>query len=194
MKSRGALPLTVGCVLIAASLACGLFFGVRTHLGSEKSRDRAAKIIAMLPPGTQGVPGSDPDAVMPMLEVDGVDYVAVLEIPGFDVTLPVTAQWDSRALSQAPALFWGSPYGDTLVIGGADGSSQFSFCSRIGHGDRITVTDMTGAEFAYTVSEIDRSKHAQTSWLTEVDCPLTLFCHDRYAMEYIAVRCDFAYN
>ena len=58
----------------------------------------------------------------------------------------------------------------------------------------VIVTDMTGVQFAYTVTGVDRAKHAETQWLTEEGCDLTLFCHDIYAMEYIAVRCVFAYR
>lgn len=97
-------------------------------------------------------------------------------------------------LSGQPECFWGSSYDQTLVIGGADDPHQFGFCDKIGHGATVTVTDMTGAQFVYIVQEINRSKHADTQWLTGGEWDLTLFCHDVYSMEYIAVRCSFAYQ
>lgn len=68
------------------------------------------------------------------------------------------------------------------------------FCDKIEYGTVVTVTDMTGTQFTYTVSDVHRARHAETQWLMDDDCDLTLFCHDGYSMEYIAVRCTFAYS
>ena len=61
------------------------------------------------------------------------------------------------------------------------------FCDKIEYGTVVTVTDMTGTQFTYTVSDVHRARHAETQWLMADDCDLTLFCHDGYSMEYIAV-------
>ena len=79
-----------------------------------------------------------------------------------------------------------------MVIGGADDPRQFGFCDEIDLGVTVTVTDMTGAEFTYTVSRVDRSSSAEASWLTDAQHDLTLFCRDQYSMEYLAVRCRAA--
>lgn len=80
-------------------------------------------------------------------------------------------------------------YDNSLVIGGADHPTQFGFCAEIQHGTAISVTDMAGAQFSYTVSRIDRAKHAETSWLQSGEYDLSLFCRDTYSLEYIVVRC-----
>ena len=104
-------------------------------------------------------------------------------------SLPMADKWDSNNLSQSPARFFGSAYDNTLIIGGIDSPQQFGFCKEIELGAYVTITDMTGHQFTYTVSKVERSDHAETSWLTDHESALTLFCHDIYAMEYIAVRC-----
>lgn len=83
-------------------------------------------------------------------------------------------------------------YDNTLIIGGIDSPQQFGFCKEIELGAYVAITDMTGHRFTYTVSKMERSDHAETSWLTDDESALTLFCHDIYAMEYIAVRCNLA--
>ena len=51
----------------------------------------------------------------------------------------------------------------------------------------VIVTDMTGVQFAYTVTGVDRAKHAETQWLTEEGCDLTLFCHNIYALKKVNI-------
>lgn len=192
MKLRRSLPLILGACLILCGLLLFLFFQFRQQSGAARCRQAAAELEAILPERTVGVPGEYSDLTMPALEIDGTDYVALLEIPSFGLTLPVAAVWNSDALADAPARFSGSAYDNTLVIGGFDHTEQFGFCSRIGSGAQVTVTDMTGAEFTYTVSQIGRSGSADSAWLIAGDSDLTLFCHDLYAMEYVAVRCVLA--
>lgn len=193
-KRRLSLVFFLGAGLILCGLCLALVFGLRVSAGSRHSPMVVSSIEQVLPEKTQGIPELYPNSGMPVLEIDGTDYVALLEIPAFGLTLPVADQWDRLKLSQSPARFWGSAYDHTLVIGGTDSAQQFGFCDKIEHGTLVILTDMTGAQFAYTVTDIDRAKHAETHWLTDADCDLTLFCHDLYAMEYLAVRCVFAYN
>lgn len=194
MKRNKPLLLVLGIGLILASLCLMLFYGLRMHIGTKRGREILTQMTALLPERTQSAGEAYPDSRMPVLSLDGTDYVAMLEIPAFGVTLPVADQWDSKNLYCAPSRFSGSAYDQMLVIGGADTPGQFSFCDQIDNGAVITVTDMTGVQFTYTVSRVDRAKHAESQWLMSADYDLTLFCHDFYSMEYIAVRCLLSYS
>ena len=187
MKVRkSSLVMGVGLCLILAGLCLGVFFYARAEQGDRLSRDIAAQLEAILPEEYAGMPGLYPDSGMPVLQVEGADYAALLEVPAFGVTLPVADRWDSSRLSLTPARFCGSVYDGTLVIGGG---RQFDFCGKIDLGAAVTVTDMTGGAYTYTVARVDRADHADTQWLMDEAWDLTLFYHDVYAMEYIAVRC-----
>lgn len=194
MKGKMTPVLVLGMVLLLAALGVGIYSGVQSYLGREKSQEILLELNGFLPPKTQGVPELYTNSTMPVLELHGTDYVAVVEVPTFGVELPVGDSWEEKKLSETPARFWGSAYDHTLVIGGADTSGQFEFCDQIEHGASVMITDMTGAQFHYTVSRIDRGSHADSQWLTEEQWDLTLFCHDSYAMEYVAVRCLFSGN
>lgn len=194
VKRKFFLPLIAGICLIAVSLGLVLFFQIRMQMGWKNSQQAADKLSQMLPDKTLGVPGSYADPLMPVLQIKDVDYAAILEIPALGITLPVADQWDSSRLHRSPARFFGSAYDSTLVIGGADNAKQFGFCDTIDQGVTVTVTDMTGAEFTYTVARVDRSKSAETQWLCEEDWDLTLFCRELYSMNYLAVRCIAAYK
>ena len=118
----------------------------------------------------------------------------MLELPAIGLTLPVADAWDSGDLYAGPRRFFGSAYDRSLVIGGADQEGQFAFCSKVDIGAMLTVTDMTGAQFHYTVTRVDRAEHAETAWLTQPGHDLTLFCRAAYSMEYIAVRCKLTFG
>ena len=188
MKGKGSAVLMAAgiCLGLVGLVLAGVFY-LRAQQGQAHSRQIAAQLENILPERSDGVAGLYPEAGMPVLQLDGADYVALVEVPGFGVTLPVADQWDSSRLDSCPARFCGSAYTPGLVIGGSQ--QQFIFCGQVDIGAEVTVTDMTGAEFTYTVARVDRSDHASAQWLTGDGWDLTLFCHDVYAMQYIAVRC-----
>lgn len=192
LKRKTTLLLILGIGLIAISLCLVLVGLICSHVGNRTCQKVVARMEEILPERTPGTPGLYPDTGMPTLEIDGVDYVAMLEIPSAGVELPIANNWDGKKLSHSPARFSGSAYNHTLIIGGADQSKQFAFCGQIDQGALVTVTDMTGAQFTYRVSRIDRGKHADAQWLSGAD--LTLFCRDTFSMNYIAVRCVYAYS
>ena len=194
MNRRKPFLLILGTCLIVFSLCCVIVVQLQQYNGTKNCQEVVVEMNKLLPDRMSGVPGAYSDSVMPVLEINGADYVALLEIPAQGVVLPVSDQWNSMGLSNSPARFSGSAYDKSLVIGGVDHPKQFGFCDEIEHGVVITITDMTGAQFSYIVSRIDRSKHAQTQWLQNEEYDLTLFCRSAYSMEYIAVRCILAYN
>lgn len=188
-KRKISLPLVLGGALILCSLCLVVFFQIRVHTGYRKNQQAVTQIRALLPEKTLGVAGTNPEISMPVLEIGGKDYAAILEIPAYGITLPVADRWDTKALVSVPARFSGSVYDGSLVIGGNDHARQFAFCDKIENGTLVTVTDMTGAQFTYAVSRVDRAKHAKAQWLQEENADLTLFCRDMYTMEYVAARC-----
>lgn len=190
-KHKFPTVLTFGIALIVASLLAIVVLQVRNHIGAKKTQTALAQMEQLLPERSSGIPGVYPNANMPVLQIGGMDYVALLEIPALGISLPVADQWDPDKLFDSPARFSGSAYDHSLVIGGTDTSDQFAFCDKIGNGTRITVTDMTGSQFTYEVTSVDRAKKAESVWLQDPEYHLTLYCRDTYSMEYIAVRCSF---
>jgi len=186
--------IALGICLIAVSLIMMIAFYVCGYIGAQQSHRIASKIQEILPETIAGMHENCLDTGMPVLETEGTDYVAILDVPAFGITLPVKEKWDSKKLFLSPSRFCGSAYDGTLVIGGSDNSWQFGFCDQIANGAMVTVTDMTGTQFAYAVSKVERSKHADSQWLKDTDCDLTLFCYNTFSMEYIAVRCNFVFN
>ena len=181
------LPL-LGMALLLGSLGWMLGLRLQVKQDLQQCQTVAGQMAELLPERTDGITGSDRG--MPVLEIHGTDYAALLELPGFGLALPVSDGWNGG--QGIPSRFSGSAYGKDLVIGGLEEDGIFRFCGQVDLGDRIMVTDMTGAVFYYTVVRVDRAKEAPKDWLEGWD--LTLFCHAGYAMEYIAVRCELEYQ
>ena len=175
-----------GVALLAVSL-------LRGYAGAGQNQRILARLDTILTEKNMGIPGSDPETPMPVIQLEGQDYVAVVEIPDHCVLLPVLDRWDPGKIPMCPARFYGSTNAQTLVIGGADDPRQFGFCDQIELGQEVIITDMTGTRFSYTVTAVDRADHADADWLTE-RASLTLFCREQYAAQYIAVRCEPAYH
>lgn len=193
-KHKFPIVLTLGIALVAVSLLMVIVLQVRNHIGVKKTQTTLAQMEQLLPERSKGIPGVCPNTNMPVLQIGGMDYVALLEIPALGIYLPVADEWDRDKLFYSPARFSGSVYDHSLVIGGTDASHQFAFCDKIENGTLITITDMTGSQFAYKVTSVDRAKKAESVWLQDPECHLTLYCRDTYSMEYIAVRCSFVYG
>lgn len=57
-------------------------------------------------------------------------------------------------------------------------------------GDVLTVTDMKGYEFTYTVSTVKHAKDAKASTLISDQYDLTVFAKDRRSGDWLLVRCN----
>ena len=174
-----------GILLILVSL--GLILGTRIY--EAQSRDDAAAVTArmeeLLEPRTPGIQGEGP---MPALELDGRDYVCLLEVPGMNVALPVCNDWELRNQVGNPCRYWGSVYESTLILGGSR-LSQLDFCGRLDLGDEIVITDLQGRSFSFEVQSILRRDDASFEKLREGEYPLTIFTRDGFSNRSIVVHC-----
>ena len=186
MKKLGFLQV-LGILLVLVSLAVCILW----QRAGQENDALTQKLLAVLPQESPGTPDAYADARMPILQMDGEDYVALLEVPIMGVTLPVKDLWQPQRLNGGPCRFWGSIYDGSAIIGGS--WRQFEFCSRLEPGDTIRLRDMQGTVFTCQVKTIQRWKEADYARLAEGNYPLTLFVRERISNRYIMVRCEWAY-
>lgn len=179
-----------GALLILCSVGTVLFVSLSATHAQSEATVALARIDETLPPPTIGTPDSFSSMQMPTRAVDGVDVVAVLEIPALDLRLPIGDAWENRSRASFPRRFAGSAYDGSLVIGGYDQAGQFECLKRADIGTTVTVTDMTGARFSYEVTNVLRKASAEAAALTSVGGDLALFVREAYSMEYIVVCCN----
>lgn len=193
MMNLKKIPFRKICLLTGIGLV--LSAGIMLLLWQGRilwSQRRAASIVdtlrILMPEAHGSVPEVRTDNTMPILSLDGTDFIGILEMPIHGSALPVCAEWGQ--LSRYPSYFGGSIYDRTMQIGGMSQKGQYDFYREISVGDELFFTDMTGNCYAYTVENIRYTQHADQSELNREEAALVLFIKNVYAFEYILVFCE----
>ena len=181
-QEAGILLILLSSLLFLGSEVLGAYRIARLEALTQQLESR-------LPPPSEGDPEQYSDKQMPVMTLDGSDFCALLQVPAHSVSLPVADSWEKNAISRQPQRFWGSVYDDSLVIGGSNRQGQLDFCAKLDTGDKIVITDMSGTQFSFEVSQIQRKTHADTPTLLASTAPLTLFTPDTLSNGYIIVYC-----
>lgn len=182
--------LGLALILLSGILLLGSELLVSWNRAENKAL--VTQIKAALPEASEGDPENYSDADMPVLQLAGKDFVGLLQVPSFGVHLPIGSTWSPGRVLRNPCRFWGSAYDNSLILGGSSQKGQFDFCGALDLGEKILVTDMTGARFSYEVAKIDRRQHAEMETFRETDSDLVLFVKENSSGAYIIVRCQFA--
>ena len=183
------LTILLGALLLLTAAGLFLFQQIGAAQAEKKVETLLEALYAALPEIKPGTPDDRVDVSMPVLEAEGVNFAAILEVPMFDCKLPVSSPWSEKKLRSYPCRFYGSLYDGTLIIGGSDQTGQLDFLERIDIGHTVMVTDMTGARYSYAVYRVDRAGHADAEVLMKEEASLVLFARDSFSLEYIIVRC-----
>ena len=182
--------ILIGLLLLAAAL----FLVGRNVLNDLSAGDNSEEIINELYStaladvsfkeySTENTPPSDipdyikhPDMDLPVEVVNGIECVAILSIPSMDKEFPVVNELTDYNLRYGPCLYSGSPYRNNFVIGAHNNSSHFGGLIRnVVEGDQITLIDMVGNIFNYTVEYIEVLEPYETKKMIESDWDLSLF-------------------
>ncbi len=199
-RGRVALILA-GALLLTAAIGLAGY----NRLADLRAGRRAADVIERISPQTldsaetaDPAPGEeqipdfllDPDRDMPETELDGVRYVASLEIPALHLELPVVSRWSYEALEIAPCRYSGTVYQNNLVIAGHNYSTHFGRLRSLSLGDRVTVTDMDGNRFCFRVAEVHNISPDKAEEVTDSEWDLTLFTCTPGGQTRFCVCCD----
>lgn len=127
---------------------------------------------------------------MPTMELNGFDYIGILEVPSLELSLPVMEQWDYDRLKVSPCRFSGNLYEDNLVICGHNYSQHFGPLKYVPLGTEIRFTDAEGNVFRYAVSSFDTVGPNDVERMITGDWDLTLFTCNTNGQTRCAIRCD----
>lgn len=180
--------LFAGVGLLTAALVTLFFWQRGIHTSAERAAEAVAALRTLLPESQGAVPEARRDNSMPVLSLEGEDYIGILEIPAFGSALPVGAYWGNS--SRYPCRFSGSVYDRSIRIGATTQAGQYDFYREISVGDTLYFTDMTGNRYSYVVADIRYTRHASEETQDSRDADLTLFIQNVYAFEYIQIYCN----
>ena len=188
-KSTGqriCLLLGIGLLLLAGFLM--IFWQWEIRSSAQKAETCVQAIRNGIAEPQSAVPEARRDNTMPVLSVDGTDFVGILEMPRYGSSLPVCAEWGR--ITRYPSRFHGSIYDGTLQIGATTQTGQYDFYREISVGDTVCFTDMEGNRYTFVVTDLRYEKHADQTALQREAAALTLFIKNVYSFEYLIVFCD----
>lgn len=193
----GTLLMTIGLLLMAAALVFACFNEIESRKAGETAKvileeltvpetvvDAKPVIHKTMEEKTEPVPD------MAVEEINGYDYIGVLEVPSYDLSLPVMAQWDMNRLQISPCVYTGSYFTGDLVICAHNFSTHFNMLLSIALGEDIYLTTVDGYRYHYRVDNVETVQPMDIEqMITPTDWELTLFTCRLGGQTRCAVRC-----
>lgn len=205
MRHKGTLSIALGLFLILAAIALtGYNLWDDQQAGLTAAQDLTQLVRrneeALQTESTEGagetlptlaVPDYElvPEMEMPVVEIDGREYVGTLYLPSIGRTLPVLNGWSGELLKIAPCRYQGSAYNDNLIVMAHNYDSHFGRLKKLQIGDPVTFRDVEGNDFEYEVVSLEILNPEDVEPMEEGDWDLTLFTCTIGGKTRITVRC-----
>ena len=197
-KSPGILCIVIGCVLLLAAL--GLYGYNRyedAQAGAEAQvvvQDLEQKLEQTVSRAESTETSSDSEEMLspelPVVMLDGYDYIGVISIPAIDIKLPVMSDWSYPKLRISPCREFGSSRTDDLVIAAHNYESHFGKLGSVSVGDNVIFTDMDGVENHYIVQKTDILQPTDVDAVEHSGYDLVLYTCTYGGKTRITVFCD----
>lgn len=197
-KSPGILCIVIGCVLLLAAL--GLYGYNRyedAQAGAEAQvvvQDLEQKLEQTVSKVESTETSSDSEEMLspelPVVMLDGYDYIGVISIPAIDIKLPVMSDWSYPKLKISPCREFGSSRTDDLVIAAHNYESHFGKLGSVSVGDNVIFTDMDGVENHYIVQKTDILQPTDVDAVEHSGYDLVLYTCTYGGKTRITVFCD----
>jgi sortase A len=132
----------------------------------------------------------NPEMAMPVISIEGNDYIGILEIPVLDIRLPVMSEWSYPKLKLSPCRYTGTAYMNNMVIAAHNYDSHFGRLKELQPGDSITFTDTDGNLFSYEVADMEILEPTAIEDMKNSGYALTLFTCTYGGKTRYTVRCS----
>ena len=201
MRSRaGALLMALGLLLLVGAFALTGY-----NMWDEERADTLAletvrtlrsqtPDLEVLDPEGELIPNYilDEEREMPIIQIDGHDYVGYLDIPALELSLPVMESWSYPNLKISPCRYEGSVYHNDLIIAAHNYQRHFGGLKTLSIGDEIRFTDGDGNVFTYQVAALEQLLPTQVKEMSAGGWDLTLFTCTIGGQQRVTVRCTLA--
>ena len=150
IRRIGTIFVIFGLVLICSALSL-LFYN---SYQEQKAYKETENVLSALEGETQNSTQAD-SSDETTVDVNGYDYIGVIEIPKIEIKLPVLSEWDYARLKIAPCRQFGSISTDDIVIAAHNYKKHFGSLSSLNIGDEIILTDTSKNTHEYSVARIE---------------------------------------
>ena len=188
---KGTVWMALGLLLLAAAL------GLTGHnMWEQYQADRQAQLV-MAQLEEQMADGDEtplyklvPEMEMPVITINGHDYIGFLFLPEFNLPLPVMSQWSYPNLKISPCRYEGSAYLDNMILAGHNYQRQFGVLKNLQVGSPVTFTDADGNRFYYEVVQMEVLEATAIEEMSAGEWDLTLFTCTPGGQARVTIRCN----
>lgn len=130
-----------------------------------------------------------PNVEMPVLTIEGIDYIGTLEIPSQSLSFPIIDGWSYDNLKKSPCRYSGSVYSRDLILCAHNYTSHFGCLASLDPGTQLQFTDCDGNVFDYEVTEMEILKPEDTETIQKGTWDMTLFTCTIGGSSRVTLRC-----
>ena len=200
-KRADIVIIAVGAVLILSALLLLIYNRCEDVRAGQEAESLLASVEAAIsaqematpnkPESTEALsPPLDPE--MPVVTLDGYEYVGYVEIPTLGLKLPVMAEWDYTRLQIAPCRQFGSSRTDNLVIAAHNYDTHFGKLKELSKGDTVIFTDMEGIVSTYCIEKLETLSPDAVDTVLNSGYDLVLYTCTKGGKTRVTVFCDRA--
>ena len=200
-KRADIIIIAVGAVLILSALLLLIYNRCEDVRAGQEAGSLLASVEAAIsaqematpnkPESTEALsPPLDPE--MPVVTLDGYEYVGYVEIPTLGLKLPVMAEWDYTRLRIAPCRQFGSSRTDNLVIAAHNYDTHFGKLKELSKGDTVIFTDMEGIVSTYCIEKLETLSPDAVDTVLNSGYDLVLYTCTKGGKTRVTVFCDRA--
>ena len=197
-KKTGIAIIAVGAALILSALLLLLYNRYEDAHAGQEAESLLASVEETISAQTMDVPTAaapsptplDPE--MPVVMLDGYEYVGYVEIPTLGLKLPVMAEWDYTRLQIAPCRQFGSSRTDNLVIAAHNYDTHFGKLKELSKGDTVIFTDMEGIVRTYCIEKLETLSPDAVDTVLNSGYDLVLYTCTKGGKTRVTVFCDRA--
>ena len=200
-KRADIVIIAVGAVLILSALLLLIYNRCEDVRAGQEAESLLASVEAVIsaqematpnkPESTEALsPPLDPE--MPVVTLDGYEYVGYVEIPTLGLKLPVMAEWDYTRLRIAPCRQFGSSRTDNLVIAAHNYDTHFGKLKELSKGDTVIFTDMEGIVSTYCIEKLETLSPDAVDTVLNSGYDLVLYTCTKGGRTRVIVFCDRA--
>lgn len=202
-KKTGIIFVTMGAVLILSALLIFLCNGYEERRAGQEAEILLDDIQSVIAENQEGS-GTTPDtemtdsttptetllAELPVLMIDGYEYIGYVTIPSLELDLPVMSEWDYDRLKIAPCRHFGSSRTDDLVIAAHNYKTHFGTLSSLEIGAEITFTDMDGITNTYALARLENLSPDRVDDVQNSGYDLVLYTCTQSGATRVVAFCD----
>lgn len=184
-NKAGIVFIALGAVLILSALLLLLYNRHEAALAGKEAEILLSDVEAAIGGQTSSGGPTDPTEEteteptlppeLPVVHLNGYDYVGYVEIPALELKLPVMATWDYDLLQVAPCRQFGSSRTDDLVIAAHNYVTHFGYLKKLIPGDTVIFTDMDGIVNTYAVEKTETLDPTSVDAVKNSSCDLVLY-------------------